>query len=582
MKSIVREYLAGLRERDELDVLLPDLLSELGFEVLTRPSRGTRQFGVDVSAVSPESWEGGKRLYLFSIKSGDLGRADWNSGEQSLPPSLDEIRDFYIGTHVRSEHKDLEQVICLTFGGEVKEAVSPLVTGYIKAEETESRTYQIWNGDKLAGLVLTGLLGEQMMSGEARRAMRKAIALVEEPEVSYKYFANLVQLLRKDFERGSLTGVKFARQLHVAIWMLYVWARDVENIESAYLSSELVLLELWQINKQLIGQNTRDARALYRVLMSTISLHVAIGRQFVSEYVAPYAGIRHGLSVAVASNSSVDVNLKLFDVVGRISMLALWLRFLEERMKSTSEANAESANVESEKEADEKPNEGIEGLVKLAASVISNNPILKLPVADHQTVDVVLFVLACTQAQIWPDGIEGWFDDMADRVDYSIRTRSSYPSLSHEYREIVRTRASDEEGFKEATAGSTLIPFLAVVLAAMGRNIMHRRLRAIVDEHLGHCSLQMLLPNRESDTHIYLGENHGVALDRLQISEYGQQPYDQVVRACNDTEGFGQLTAFYTGFWPIVLMASRHYRFPIPPQFWVSAAKPNLSAGSSE
>ena len=41
MKLLFRNYLASLRERNELDAVLPDLLSELGFVVYSRPQRGT-------------------------------------------------------------------------------------------------------------------------------------------------------------------------------------------------------------------------------------------------------------------------------------------------------------------------------------------------------------------------------------------------------------------------------------------------------------------------------------------------------------------------------------------------------------
>jgi predicted mannosyl-3-phosphoglycerate phosphatase (HAD superfamily) len=43
VKLVVTHYLRSLRERDELDAILPDLLAESGFEVLTRPRRGTRR-----------------------------------------------------------------------------------------------------------------------------------------------------------------------------------------------------------------------------------------------------------------------------------------------------------------------------------------------------------------------------------------------------------------------------------------------------------------------------------------------------------------------------------------------------------
>ncbi len=67
MRLLIREYLASLRERNEFDAILPDLLSEPGYIVYSRPSRGTRQHGVDVAAVGPDN-----RLYLFSIKRGRL------------------------------------------------------------------------------------------------------------------------------------------------------------------------------------------------------------------------------------------------------------------------------------------------------------------------------------------------------------------------------------------------------------------------------------------------------------------------------------------------------------------------------
>jgi hypothetical protein len=58
MNLVIRQYLASLRERGELDAILPDLLSQLGLVVFSRPRRGTRQDGVDVGAVG--SLEGGK------------------------------------------------------------------------------------------------------------------------------------------------------------------------------------------------------------------------------------------------------------------------------------------------------------------------------------------------------------------------------------------------------------------------------------------------------------------------------------------------------------------------------------------
>ena len=66
---------------------MPDLLSEIGLTVISRPAVGTKQYGVDVVAVGAEP--GAERtLFLISIKPGDLRRSDWDTGPQSLRPSL--------------------------------------------------------------------------------------------------------------------------------------------------------------------------------------------------------------------------------------------------------------------------------------------------------------------------------------------------------------------------------------------------------------------------------------------------------------------------------------------------------------
>jgi len=123
MKLIIKEYLASLKERDELDVILPDLLSQMGLHVFSKPSIGTRQYGVDIAAYGSID-KGPETVYLFSVKGGDLGRTDWNSGSvQDLQPSLDDILTVYIPTHLPVEYKDKPIKVCICIGGTVKEEV---------------------------------------------------------------------------------------------------------------------------------------------------------------------------------------------------------------------------------------------------------------------------------------------------------------------------------------------------------------------------------------------------------------------------------------------------------------------------
>ena len=122
MKLIFMEYLASLKERGELDVIMPDLLSELGWTVISRPGFGTKQYGVDVAAVGNDGVE--KKLLLLSIKPGNLARSDWNSRDQSLRQSLDQIQDAYIPNHIPNRYCELPVVIVICIGGEVRENIA--------------------------------------------------------------------------------------------------------------------------------------------------------------------------------------------------------------------------------------------------------------------------------------------------------------------------------------------------------------------------------------------------------------------------------------------------------------------------
>ena len=85
MRLLIVDYLASLKEREELDAILPDLLTELGYNVISRPRRGTQQRGVDIAAVRKVGSE--EILYLFSLKAGNLSRTEWNgSQDQALRP----------------------------------------------------------------------------------------------------------------------------------------------------------------------------------------------------------------------------------------------------------------------------------------------------------------------------------------------------------------------------------------------------------------------------------------------------------------------------------------------------------------
>jgi hypothetical protein len=233
VKLIIKEYLSSLRERGELDVILPDLLSQMGLNVYSRPGRGTPQDGVDVAAVGSLSG-GPEKVYLFTIKPGDLTRAAWDTEVQSVRQSLNEILDAYILTRLPNEHRSKEIGICICCGGDILEPARSALEGYIQHNTKENIFFEEWNGDKLASLIQTTFLREDLLPKGARSRLRKSLAMIDEPETSYAHFAELIRSLSSSDAMSDTDQITAIRQMSICLWILFAWTREAGNMEAGY------------------------------------------------------------------------------------------------------------------------------------------------------------------------------------------------------------------------------------------------------------------------------------------------------------------------------------------------------------
>lgn len=378
MKLIIKQYLASLKERKELDAILPDLVSQLGLTVFSRPSIGTTQQGVDVAAVG--SLEGGeKKVYLFSIKSGNLTRSDWDTASpQSLRPSINQILDAYI-PHLPEEHKSKKIVICLCYGGDIQEGVRESIDGFISQNTRPNISFEEWNGDKLAGYIESSFIREDLLPPDTRPQLRKSLALLEEPEASYRHFVSLVKSIFNSKSKNVSQHLMAMRQINICLWILFAWAREADNVESAYLASEITLLHAWDISKRYITKNNKTAKAISSTFNSILDVHHQVCSYYLNTYILPHVDKRHALSVAVNSSEALDVNLKLFDILGRLAIGGLWAFWQYQNFKDKGIADSSWHAMEVYSISIKK--------------IIVNNPTLLLPFKDEQAIDISLALL---------------------------------------------------------------------------------------------------------------------------------------------------------------------------------------------
>lgn len=572
MKLVIREYLASLRERGELDAVLPDLLTELGFTVYSRPARGTRQYGVDVAAVGIGR-DGIRRVHLFSVKSGDLDRTEWNTASpQSLRPSLDEILDHYIASRIPPEYAALPIAICLTFGGAIDEQVRAEVTGYMNRNTTERISYEEWNGDRLADVILDGILREGLLATPLRSHLRKSVAMVEEPDIALDHFGRLLRALAENPGATPAARLSNARLINICLWIMFVWAREADNVEAPYRASELALLEVWQLLKGDVARSGRSAEAAGLILNELVELHFTIWDALFEAKILPHADIRHAISSAVDSHASLDVNLKLFELVGRLSLRGLWLVWeLAPPNGPVVLSNDYLQSVPSTMaDVTKETVERIDRLCQQLIHMVSNNRALLSPIGDWQAIDIGLAftLLACRSSA--HGAIDKWVEELAKRTIFAFDVHGRYPMTSHSYWDLAHHPSERSDEYRQSsTEGSILYPMLALWAAARNKQELFDELAKFKAESLGHCTFQIWLPDEDSEDNLYLGrDNHGAALTGIPVTAGSQDTLKFVLEEVGNNKHYDGLSAVQLGHWPIVLTACRCHRLPVPPQVW--------------
>lgn len=572
MKLLLKQYLASLNEREELDIVLPDIMSELGYTIISRPKRGTTQYGVDVAAIGPHPETGDKALFLLSIKSGNLTRDNWATGNQALRPSLEEVIEVYVPKHVPVRYKDLPIIVAVCFGGDLHENVRPRVEGFIeKNTKVGKLEFVVWNGDHISNQIATGLLRENIFPKAMQASFRKAVAMVDEPSVCVAHFRNLLWQLAETQPKALVDHLRLARQIYLASWTVFVWCRDAENLEAAYSTSVIASLRMWHLCNAHLGKS-KPAKALAEVMQKMMMLNRIIAASFVEKHVAPYCETKDGLGVSVSSPASVDINLKLFEVLGRMAINGLWLIHTKATMYKNAEPNFQSA-LDAE----------LQKSLNMICDAIQNNPALYTPLRDDHAIEITTVGLFLMQCKAY-DFLQNWIEQITLSSIFSHRANGKYPCVFREYADLAMHPRAIAGYREEATVGSILYPTLGVWLAIFQDAKNFSILANFHAKDMAHSTWQLWIPDTISEEHLYLNsEVHGSCIAHLGTGHGPEALLEQVRKEIIACKEFGELSSMRYGLWPIVLMACLTYRLPIPPHFWTMSLLPDDSAiGTSD
>ncbi|QBR03768.1 hypothetical protein [Paraburkholderia pallida] len=545
MRLIISSFLRTLRERDEFDRLLPDLLSAMGYVPVVRPQTGVRQYGVDLPVVGQNPADKVEELVLLTIKQGDLGRQDWDGSAQAVRQSLDEIIEVYLPRDLEPAHQQLRKRIILATTGDLKQDTQRNWTAYIERHANDAQ-FEFWGGDKVAELIERYMLDEHVFVEEDRTDLRKALAFAGEREYS---LVDIERLLRRQLgleQSGDLDGtvtdgkslVKAITRLNLALHMFAKAAQDSGDTKQALVAAELFMLRTWHRIQISADPSHRQVQESFMRLSQT---YVDVAMTYVRK-LAPYMSVRDGMSGY--TRESAEYAVMLLEHVGLLATAGLAIFAL----------------------TDDPEHKFGCGIANLLAAMLANMPATASPRLDRNAIDVslALLLLTVTNRQ---DAVRGWLSELCGRLLFSFRRRVDFPISTDSFDDLVEFNGGqDDELIGSVMGASWMSAYLLLWSVAVGVEDQYVQAVEVLRKEVPQVVPQVWHPDADSKKLMFFGPVH-TTTGNTEIMEFppSVEALRERIKKFLELDPITDVSADgEPGFHPMEMIAYRHYRTPFP------------------
>ncbi len=217
MRLIIKDYLLELKEKNELDLLLCDLLFQMGYITDNTPETGNRQYGVDIRAHNETE------LLLFVVKQGKLTRTIWDGNPNAVRPSLNEIIDCYTAM-INGQDREKSIRIIVATNGMMDEAVrlnwERFTSRYTNLDGIPVQI-EFWNIDTITRYVEQYLFDEHICDSSVQSMLRRALYFLDDADYKQEYYELVIQNLMSNLNEDEkpkarakkLTGLNLTAQM---------------------------------------------------------------------------------------------------------------------------------------------------------------------------------------------------------------------------------------------------------------------------------------------------------------------------------------------------------------------------------
>jgi hypothetical protein len=547
IQLVLSHYLEGLRERDELDALLPELLKAMGHSVESRPQVGVAQAGVDVVSTHPND-DGELEVYLFVIKFGDIGREGFYGGKQSIDPSIREAANDFVRNRLPENLQNARKRIVLLTNGELKQEAQ---AGYAALSHDVAErplcSLEFWGADQLTQLIEQYLFDENLLLAKGKSDLRAALAGLEESGTAVQRFVRFV-----DSCFASVIGAPPSRAVRKKAFLkrcatasmgwavLLVWGQREDNLKPGVTAGEYLALRMWS---EAIKEGFARDKVFVERLNSTLAIQInALVEYF--EKILPQLSNKHSV-LAHRPERIFYVDLVL-EELGRLASLSLLLRQI-----LPSKDNLRTS-----------VRERLIGLVNEHCGVL-------LPVYDDQTIDITLILAALLEEADF-NNAKRLLSAISIRLKRALKFGQYLPVDTDLLEDAVTAHVTKEVEPREFFQTSTLLPALATVAALTHDEDTLRVLREDIYPLMQDVTLERWYPTKSLET---LTGSHQAVQDvgvSRALAGVRATTLEEAEASLKLVDGAAAPTDFEWNDTPWVVLAAlsaRLHRHPVPTWF---------------
>lgn len=548
MNFLISEYISLLKEDGELDALLIDILISKGITPISKPQKG-RQYGVDIAAIGIDK-DNIEKIFLITVKQGDITRSVWDSGQNAVRQSLTEILETYISISLTTQQRKLPKKVVIATNGNLNQTVQTTWAKYTEKYERDDLKFDFWGIDHISMMVSENLLSERLFSSEMRSLLKKTLAFLELKDYDLNHFNRLVDIILDKPLKTKKPLLKRLKLLQICLSIVYKWAEDNGYIKSAIFAADKTIIKSFEwLNDQAHFKERYIFLEFYNIHLLRRKIGIAYFNKVNEHYFVEHSLQRY-------SRNQIEYSLTVWEEIGIVANIGL--TEIKHYQYHFDPKNPDAAATYEE---------GTMTIAEALLSLINTNPPSHYPLYDDHIIDIEPAMRFLYLTGHKDECIE-WLRMLVVGIHDAKILKGFFPLFKSNYENLVDYYIGNKTQDEKSTMLLTLLADWSAILESKEAYIDLQKILELSDNKL---NIQIWFPKLETEK-FYLNNGysrksgkvkHSIVLYDL-INDYQKEIIEEVELFSSEK----QFSAVKVDYDLIFSITSRYHRELPFPFFW--------------